>query len=139
MITATDWFVATQRGWFAEFGTKGVEFPQHWATTLQAFTSHHPDAWRQRGRAIDVTSLPGGALISLLIQRETAWGELSTRNCRGGCWVMPPAAVQPGAVLRYTNDSYARRAMQAVPPPDGRDASSDPTLRASREGCHGPN
>ncbi len=73
---ATDWFVATQRGWFAEFGTKGVEFPQHWATTLLAFATHHPDAWTQRRAVIDVSSLPGGALISLLIQREPARGEL---------------------------------------------------------------
>ncbi len=74
---STDWFVGTQRGWFAEFGTKGVEFPQYWSTTLLEFASHHQDAWTRRSEAIDINSLPGGALIDLLVGREAALGELT--------------------------------------------------------------
>ena len=38
---ALDWAFTTQKGWFAEFNDKGVEFPLFLQTTLEEFASRH--------------------------------------------------------------------------------------------------
>jgi putative heme-binding domain-containing protein len=63
---AVTWFVGTQRGWFAEFGSKGVEFPQFWGTAVSEFCSHHPEAVERQAGHIDVTSLLGGAFMDII-------------------------------------------------------------------------
>ena len=37
-----DWLVTTQEGWFSEFDTKGRQFPQFWASVLDASVDRHP-------------------------------------------------------------------------------------------------
>ena len=37
-----DWLVTTQEGWFSEFDTKGRQFPQFWASVLDAAVDRHP-------------------------------------------------------------------------------------------------
>ncbi|MEW6158215.1 MAG: HEAT repeat domain-containing protein [Verrucomicrobiota bacterium] len=68
--SAIDWMLTTQTGWFAEFESKGVEFPQFWATALSEFAKHHSAAVLQRVDQIEVTSLLGSALIDLLVERD---------------------------------------------------------------------
>ena len=60
------WFIKQQRGWFAEFSGKGVEFPQFWATTLADFGRHHPAAVLRASPQIDLAGLLGGVYIDLL-------------------------------------------------------------------------
>jgi putative heme-binding domain-containing protein len=73
---AMAWFEATQRGWFAEFASKGVEFPQFWATVLTEFARHHPEAMLRRAAHIDVTSLMGAALLETLVQTDSTGAKL---------------------------------------------------------------
>lgn len=73
---AVQWFEGTQRGWFADFSDKGVEFPQSWATVLAEFARHHPAALAARASAIDVTSLLGGAVIDVLVAQDPSGAEV---------------------------------------------------------------
>ena len=68
---AMAWLEGTQRGWFAEFASKGVEFPQFWATVLADFARHHLDLMLRRAAIIDVTSLLGGALLNRLVEADS--------------------------------------------------------------------
>jgi putative heme-binding domain-containing protein len=61
-----DWFLKQQRGWFAEFSGKGVEFPQFWATVLADFGRHHRGAVLKAGSRIDLSGLLGSVYIDLL-------------------------------------------------------------------------
>ncbi|HKX63405.1 MAG TPA: HEAT repeat domain-containing protein [Verrucomicrobiae bacterium] len=74
--SAMAWFEGTQRGWFAEFTSKGVEFPQFWATALTEFARHHPEAMLRRAPHIDVASLLGGALLDRLVAADSRGDEL---------------------------------------------------------------
>jgi putative heme-binding domain-containing protein len=60
------WFSRQQRGWFAEFSGKGVEFPQFWATVLNEFAQHHRKVLSISAAQIDLESLLGSAYIDLL-------------------------------------------------------------------------
>ncbi|HVY69826.1 MAG TPA: HEAT repeat domain-containing protein, partial [Verrucomicrobiae bacterium] len=51
---AVVWFEGTQTGWFADFASKGVEFPAFWATTVKEFSDHHAEAVLRRASEIDV-------------------------------------------------------------------------------------
>lgn len=68
--SAMSWFEGTQRGWFAELGTKGVEFPESWATVLSDFATRHREVVMRHAKQIQVHSLLGSALIELLIVRD---------------------------------------------------------------------
>lgn len=68
--SAMIWFESTQRGWFADLGTKGVEFPESWATVLSDFAMRHREAVMRHAEAIQVQSSLGSALIELLIARD---------------------------------------------------------------------
>jgi putative heme-binding domain-containing protein len=61
-----NWFLKQQRGWFAEFSGKGVEFPQFWATVLADFGRQHRAALLQAASQIDLTGLLGGVYIDVL-------------------------------------------------------------------------
>jgi putative heme-binding domain-containing protein len=61
-----EWFLKQQRGWFAEFSGKGVEFPQFWATVLADFGRHHRSALLMASSQIDLAGLLGGVYIDLL-------------------------------------------------------------------------
>ena len=65
---ALSWFLGTQRGWFAEFAGKGVEFPEFWSTVLAQFGSHHRDRLLGATSKIDLASLLGSTVIQLLAQ-----------------------------------------------------------------------
>jgi glucose/arabinose dehydrogenase len=65
-LTLLDWLIANQNGWFAEFESKGVEFPLFWGTTLNEFASRHPRAMVQNRLRIRLEGLLGTALISVL-------------------------------------------------------------------------
>jgi putative heme-binding domain-containing protein len=67
---ATAWFLSTQRGWFADLASKGVEFPQFWSTTIAEFASHHPEAMLQQTARVDPASAFGGAFLDLLTTRD---------------------------------------------------------------------
>jgi len=60
------WFLKQQRGWFAVFDGKGVEFPQFWATVLNEFAQHHRNALLASASQIDLEGLLGSAYIALL-------------------------------------------------------------------------
>jgi putative heme-binding domain-containing protein len=60
------WFIKQQRGWFAEFSGKGVEFPQFWATILADFGRQHRAAVLRASPQIDLSGLLGGVYIDLL-------------------------------------------------------------------------
>jgi putative heme-binding domain-containing protein len=61
-----EWFLKQQTGWFAEFQSKGVEFPQFWATVLADFAKHHERALLNAGSRVDLTGLLGGAYLDVL-------------------------------------------------------------------------
>ena len=65
---AVHWLLGTQRGWFAEFADKGVEFPQFWATALAQFGTHHRKAFLRTSEGIDFTGLLGQVVLNLMAQ-----------------------------------------------------------------------
>lgn len=74
--SAMDWFETTQRGWFAQFEDKGVEFPHFWSLVLSDFAAHHGAAFLQRAERIELTSLLGRALMDVLAERDPTGGSL---------------------------------------------------------------
>jgi putative heme-binding domain-containing protein len=60
------WFASTQRGWFAEFSGKGVEFPEFWTTVLSEFAAHHPEIMMRNFGRIDLGSPLGTVAINLV-------------------------------------------------------------------------
>lgn len=60
------WIAKTQKGWFADFMGKGVEFPQFWLTTLSDFADHHQGILLQHFAQIDGKSLLGTAAIEAM-------------------------------------------------------------------------
>ncbi len=73
---ALGWFESTQKGWFAEFDSKGVEFPQFWATTVSEFARRHAEALLRHAANIDVTSVLGSAQIEQLAARDPSGASL---------------------------------------------------------------
>lgn len=69
---AVDWFVCAQKGWFAEFAQKGVEFPLFWSTTISEFASHHREAVLRRLNEIQLSGALGAAAINLIAQAPNA-------------------------------------------------------------------
>jgi glucose/arabinose dehydrogenase len=61
-----DWMLGTQKGWFAQFQDKGVEFPLFWSTVLAEFGRHHRERLLRDTAGVDWGSLLGGMLIDLL-------------------------------------------------------------------------
>ncbi len=69
------WFLAQQKGWFAEFDGKGLQFPQFWGTVLSDFVRHHAAAVLTRGEDIVLTSQLGREYLQLLAASD----EVATR------------------------------------------------------------
>lgn len=67
---AVDWFLSTQRGWFAEFTGKGRQFPDFWATALADFGTHHRDAILEQLERIDWRSQIGTLTLALLAEAQ---------------------------------------------------------------------
>jgi putative heme-binding domain-containing protein len=65
---ALRWFLRSQRGWFAEFDGKGVEFPGAWAAVLADFAGRHREAVLRELPAIDLAGQLGGAALALLAE-----------------------------------------------------------------------
>jgi putative heme-binding domain-containing protein len=63
---AMRWILVTQRGWFAEFSGKGVEFPETWSTVLTEFSERHRDATIRELPLIDLTGALGTVALQLL-------------------------------------------------------------------------
>jgi putative heme-binding domain-containing protein len=61
-----NWLIKQQRGWFAEFSGKGVEFPQFWATVLADFGRRHRASLLKASSQIDLAGLLGSVYIDLL-------------------------------------------------------------------------
>ncbi|MDB6040136.1 MAG: hypothetical protein JWM99_3977, partial [Verrucomicrobiales bacterium] len=64
--TVLDWLIANQQGWFAEFESKGVEFPLFWETTLGEFAEKHSPALIRNRSRIHLEGLLGTALIQVI-------------------------------------------------------------------------
>lgn len=67
-----NWFLAQQRGWFAEFSGKGVEFPDFWATVLNEFGQHHHQALLHELSRLDFAGQLGGVALNLLAKEPNA-------------------------------------------------------------------
>ena len=67
------WVLATQRGWFAQFERKGVEFPLFLQTTLADFGRHHRTILLDNLANVDLGSPLGSVAIELIA--ESANGE----------------------------------------------------------------
>lgn len=65
---ALSWFLKTQRGWFAEFAGKGVEFPEFWSTVLAQLGAQHREGLLRHASQIDLAGLLGSTVIQLLAQ-----------------------------------------------------------------------
>ena len=63
---AAAWFLSTQRGWFNQFGGKGLQFREFWATVVSQFAERHRDAFLERPDALDLSTVPGQIAIDLL-------------------------------------------------------------------------
>jgi len=63
---AIDWLLSTQRGWFSEFGGKGLQFPSFWATVVSEFTGRHLGGFLDRLHALDLTSVLGDVVLDRL-------------------------------------------------------------------------
>lgn len=127
------WFLGSQRGWFAQFSGKGLEFPHFWATVLSELGERHGSLLLRLLPEVDLKGLLGeaalqqvarsadgaGALISLYRANEAPEARAKIlRACRG---VQSPVA---GAFLR---EEYLRlpsreirhlilRSLAAMPP-----------------------
>ncbi len=66
------WMLGTQRGWFAQFEGKGVEFPMVFATVLADFGKHHRDALLRALPQIELSSLLGTTAVELLAESPDA-------------------------------------------------------------------
>src|SRR5262249_29326525 len=66
------WLLGTQRGWFAQFEGKGVEFPMFFATVLDDFGQHHRDALLRRLDRVDLGSLLGTTAVELIAEAPDA-------------------------------------------------------------------
>ncbi len=73
---ALSWILGTQRGWFAEFAGKGVEFPEFWSTVLADFGAHHRERLLREVPTVDLASLLGNTVIQLLAQPPADGGAL---------------------------------------------------------------
>ncbi|HYV29929.1 MAG TPA: c-type cytochrome, partial [Candidatus Binatia bacterium] len=69
---AVNWLLGTQRGWFADFSGKGVEFPEFWATVLTQFGAHHREALLRPNAPIDFTGLLGNVVLNLMAEPPSA-------------------------------------------------------------------
>jgi putative heme-binding domain-containing protein len=76
------WFLKQQRGWFAEFSGKGVEFPQFWATVLADFGQQHRAAFLNAASQIDLAGLLGSVYIDLLAARPNGPAALITLHSK---------------------------------------------------------
>jgi putative heme-binding domain-containing protein len=69
---ALGWFLEAQRGWFAEFPGKGLEFPAFWSTVLAQFAEHHKGALLGALDRVDLKGLLGAAALQALAAGEGA-------------------------------------------------------------------
>jgi putative heme-binding domain-containing protein len=66
------WFLKCQRGWFAEFSGKGVEFPEFWTTVLTEFGTRHREALLRVFPQVELMTLLGGVAINLKAEAPDA-------------------------------------------------------------------
>src|SRR5262245_10227541 len=66
------WLLGTQRGWFAQFEGKGVEFPMFFSTVLADFGQHHRDALLRHLEQVDLGSLVGTTAVELIAEAPDA-------------------------------------------------------------------
>jgi putative heme-binding domain-containing protein len=69
---AIEWFLASQRGWFAEFAGKGLEFPAFWSTVLAQFAESHGPALAGAIDRVDLKGLLGKAALQVVAASEGA-------------------------------------------------------------------
>jgi putative heme-binding domain-containing protein len=67
-----DWALSTQNGWFADFNTKGVEFPLFFQSALEEFAANHKAAILGTSDRIQLQSLLGSALLGLIAESDPA-------------------------------------------------------------------
>ena len=66
---ATDWFLNTQRGWFADFKGKGRQFPEFWRTVLTDFCRWHGDTIASRLDEVALDGLLAGPALEAASRR----------------------------------------------------------------------
>lgn len=67
---AVEWALSTQKGWFAEFNTKGVEFPLFLQAAFEEFAANHKEAVLAAAEHIQYESLLGSALLGLIAEQH---------------------------------------------------------------------
>ena len=92
-----NWFVTTQRGWFSEFASKGVEFPAFWGTVLSELLRHHEAAVLREEARIDFGSPLGLALVGVLARKPE-----HEEHVVGIYHAAPSEEVQLGILLSLT-------------------------------------
>lgn len=113
---ALDWALTTQKGWFAEFNNKGVEFPLFWQTTLEEFASHHKEAVLAAQDKIEFESLLGSALLGLIAEREPE--RLSRLYNENKTEARRIKIIQAMARVRTDETAaFLRKELSASPPP----------------------
>lgn len=60
---AINWFVKSQKGWFAESTGKGRQFPDFWGTVLAEFTEYHGAALAKRIDDVELTGQLGRLVL----------------------------------------------------------------------------
>lgn len=69
---AVEWFLGSQRGWFADFAGKGLEFPAFWSTVLSQFAEGHKQALLAALDRVALKGLLGKAALQVLAASEGA-------------------------------------------------------------------
>ncbi len=70
------WFLGAQRGWFARFSGKGLEFPHFWATVLSEFGERHGSLLLRLLSEVDLKGLLGEAALQQLARSADSAGAL---------------------------------------------------------------
>ncbi len=67
---AIAWFIGVQKGWFAEFSGKGLQFREFWGTVLSEFAQAHREAFLKHIGEIEWDGLLGGAAVDALAESK---------------------------------------------------------------------
>jgi putative heme-binding domain-containing protein len=121
-----NWFLKQQSGWFAEFKSKGVEFPQFWSAVLFEFARHHSAAVLGAKSKVELTSLLGGVYLDLLAStpggtaalialhdQPAQNGEVRSRIVRRLAQEKPATARHSEIVLASFRDATDRELLRA--------------------------
>jgi len=109
------WMHGTQKGWFAQFNGKGVEFPLFWSTVLADFAHNHRDALLRDLSKVNFASLLGGVAIDLMAESPNASETLlslyrSNESADGRVKIVSALKRKPGAAVGvFLREEFAKQ------------------------------